>query len=128
MGFWELVVISVVALLVLGPDKLPTAIRSVTKFVRSVKQMSQSIKAEVSEELRIHELHENLRKAESQGLDNISPALQKSVDELKAAASAVQQPYRKDDAPQSTPQNEINQTSTPTISSSSTDSAKKNNE
>jgi sec-independent protein translocase protein TatB len=39
-------------------------------------------------------LHENLRKAEEQGFKNLDPELQKSVDELKAAAQSVHQPYK----------------------------------
>ena len=48
MSFWELVVIAVVALLVLGPERLPGAIRSVSGFVRSVKQFGQQMQAELA--------------------------------------------------------------------------------
>lgn len=99
MGFWELVVISIVALIVLGPDKLPGAVRSVGKFIRSTKQLTNSIKAEVSEELRIHELHENLKKAEEKGLSELTPDLQASMEELKEAAESVRQPYKKSTPP-----------------------------
>ena len=68
MGFWEFVVISVVATIVLGPDKLPNAIRSVVKVKRQVTQMFQGFSNEVNEQLRVHELHENLKKAEQQGM------------------------------------------------------------
>lgn len=92
MGFWEFVVIAVVATIVLGPDKLPGALRSITKFKRQVSQMYQGFTSEVNEQLRVHELHENLKKAEQQGLDNLPPELQRSVDELKQAAASVNQP------------------------------------
>ena len=65
-------------------------------MVRGVKQTANGFKTEVEEQLRIHELHENLKKAEQQGLNDLDPTLQKSVDELKAAAASVQQPYKKD--------------------------------
>ncbi|CAI8206688.1 MAG: Sec-independent protein translocase protein TatB [Glaciecola sp. HTCC2999] len=96
IGFWELLVIGVMALVILGPERLPGALRSTMKVVRSVKQTATGFKSEVEEQLRIHELHENLKKAENQGLTGLNPELQKSVDELKAAAASVQQPYKKD--------------------------------
>lgn len=96
MGFWEFVVIAVVATIVLGPDKLPSAIRSVVKVKRQVTQMFQGFSNEVNEQLRVHELHENLKKAEQQGLDNLSPELQRSVDELKEAAASVNQPVKEE--------------------------------
>lgn len=92
MGFWEFVVISVVATIVLGPDKLPNAIRSVVKVKRQVTQMFQGFSNEVNEQLRVHELHENLKKAEQQGMENLSPELQRSMDELKQAAASVNEP------------------------------------
>jgi sec-independent protein translocase protein TatB len=95
IGFWELVLISVVALVVLGPERLPHAIRTVSRTINGAKRMANSVKDELSHELKIQELHENLRKAEQSGLANLSPELQESVDKLKAAAQEVQKPYAK---------------------------------
>jgi len=68
MSFWELVVIGVVALLVLGPEKLPGAIRSVTGFIAGVRQFGNQMKAELADEIRVHELHQKLKDAEEKGL------------------------------------------------------------
>lgn len=94
IGFWELLVIGIIALLVLGPERLPGAVRSTLKTIRSVRNMASGFKNEVEEQFRIHELHENLKKAEQQNLEKLSPELQQSVDELKAAAESVQNPYQ----------------------------------
>lgn len=96
IGFWELLLIAVMALLVLGPERLPGAIRSTAKTFRSIKGMATGFRQEVEEQLRVHELHENLKKAEQLDLKNLSPDLQKSVDELRDAAKSVQKPYQKD--------------------------------
>ena len=98
IGFWELTVIAVMGLIVLGPERLPTAIRSIRGWIKNIKQFSSSVQTELKEELRIHELHENLKKAEQQGLKNLAPELQESVDSLKAAAQDATRPYAKDAA------------------------------
>lgn len=95
IGFWELLVIGVLALLVLGPERLPGAIRSTLNTVRSVRSAASGFKQEMEHQLRVHELHENLKKAEQQGLENLSPELQKSMEELKQAAESVREPYKK---------------------------------
>ncbi len=95
IGFFEILVIGVLALLVLGPERLPGAIRSTLKTVRSVRNMASGFKQEVEHQLRVHELHENLKKAEQQGLKDLTPELQDSVNELKKAAESVQEPYKK---------------------------------
>lgn len=76
IGFWELVLIAIVALVVLGPERLPHAIRSVAKFVSAAKSMANSVKDELAHELKVQELQENLRKAEQMGMQNLSPELQ----------------------------------------------------
>lgn len=94
IGFWELIFIAVVALLVLGPDKMPSALRSVGRFVRSAKQMANGVKAELNHELRVHELHQQLKQAEEKGMKHLNDAEQAAVGELQDAAKEVNQPYQ----------------------------------
>ncbi|WP_240207317.1 Sec-independent protein translocase protein TatB [Vibrio sp. CyArs1] len=96
IGFWELVLISVVGLVVLGPERLPTAIRSVSRFISSAKAMANNVKDELSHELKVQELQENLKKAEKMGMEDLSPELKSSVEELKQAAQEVTRPYASD--------------------------------
>lgn len=93
MSFWELVVVGVVALLVLGPEKLPGAIRSVTGTIRSIRQFGHQMKSELSDELRVHELHEKLRQAEEKGLLGLSADEINALAELRQAAADVNNPY-----------------------------------
>lgn len=93
MSFWELVVIAVVALLVLGPERLPGAIRSVSGFVRSVKQFGQQMQSELNDELRVQELHDKLRQAEEKGLLNLTTEEKQAMTELRQAAADVTNPY-----------------------------------
>ncbi|WP_206486026.1 Sec-independent protein translocase protein TatB [Thalassotalea sp. G2M2-11] len=95
IGFWELLLISVIGLVVLGPERLPVAIRTVRSWISGVKNFSNSVKNELTEELRIHELHANLKKAEQSNLENLSPEVAESLKTLKEAADSVQHPYTK---------------------------------
>ncbi len=93
IGFLELLLIMIIGLVVLGPERLPTAIRTVRNWVRNVKSFSQNVQSEIKEELRVHELHENLKKAEQANMENLSPEIAQSVAELKEAADMVNRPY-----------------------------------
>jgi len=98
MGFWEFIVIVIVGTIVLGPDKLPGALRKLVQMKRKLSQMTQGLSAEVNEQLRIHELHQNLKEAEKNGLTGLSPEVQNSINELKDAARSVN-PNFIDDSP-----------------------------
>lgn len=95
IGFWELVVCALIALLVLGPERLPGALRALQRGVSSVRRFTSQIQSELSHELRVKELHEHLRQAEKLGMDNLPPELQRSLAELRGAAQQVQRPYAK---------------------------------
>jgi sec-independent protein translocase protein TatB len=97
IGFWELTLIGIMGLVVLGPERLPVAIRTIKSWVTGVRKFSDTVKAELSEELRVHELHANLKKAEQAGMTNLSPEIAESVKSLKEAAALVNEPFKKVD-------------------------------
>ncbi len=114
MSFWELVVIAVVALLVLGPERLPGAIRSVSGFIRNVKQFGQQMQAELNDELRVQELHDKLKQAEEKGLLNLTTEEMQAIAELRQATADVTNPYpptntttQAQQAAPATPQSEV---------------------
>ena len=96
IGFWELLLISIIGLVVLGPERLPVAIRTVRGWISGVRSFSNSVKSELTEELRIQELHSNLKKAEKSDLKNLSPEVAESVKSLQEAAKAMHHPYKKE--------------------------------
>lgn len=93
IGFWELLLISIIGLVVLGPERLPVAIRTVRGWISGVKNFSHSVKTELTEELRIQELHANLKKAEESNLENLSPEVAESLKTLQEAAKSVHHPF-----------------------------------
>lgn len=95
IGFWELILIAVVGLVVLGPERLPVAIRNVSRFISSARKMASSVRDELEQELKLQELKDNLQKAEQMQMKNLSPEIQQSIDELKKAAQDVTHPYGK---------------------------------
>ncbi len=58
IGFTELLLISIVAILFLGPDKLPSAMIEIAKFIKSVKKTVGEAKSSLEEEMKIADLKE----------------------------------------------------------------------
>lgn len=75
IGFLELFVIGIIALLVLGPERLPRAARTVGLWVGKAKQGFNSIKQEIDRELNVQELQKQLdeHKAKVEQKLNIDP-------------------------------------------------------
>ncbi len=60
IGFPELLLVSVVALLVIGPDKLPGTIRTISLWLSRMRRSLATIKAELEAELGADEIREQL--------------------------------------------------------------------
>ncbi len=63
VSFVELAVIALVALLVLGPEKLPRAARTVGFWLRKARQSWYSVRAELERELAAEEMKRSVQEA-----------------------------------------------------------------
>lgn len=97
VGFWELILIAIMGLVILGPERLPVAIRTLRGWISGARKFSDTVKSELTEELRVHELHANLKKAEQSNLQNLSPEVAESLKSLREAADSVAEPFKKVD-------------------------------
>ena len=56
IGFTELLLVGLVALVVLGPERLPGAVRTASLWIGRIKRSFNSIKAEVEREIGADEI------------------------------------------------------------------------
>lgn len=91
IGFAELMLVFIVGLIVLGPQRMPIAIRTVMGWVRTIRGLAHSVQTELAQELKLQELQESIKKAEALNISNLSPELSKTVEELKQSAQKMQE-------------------------------------
>ena len=60
IGFPELLLVSVVALLVIGPDKLPETVRTIALWIGRIKRGLSDIKADIEKEIGADEIRRQL--------------------------------------------------------------------
>ncbi len=90
IGFTELLLVGIVALIVVGPERLPGLIRTTLRYVRQIKTSFSHLRSEVEREFDIDEFKEEFIEGKRSlskvvGYDD----LQESLDELKEEADAV---------------------------------------
>ncbi len=61
IGFWELVMVGVVAMIVVGPERLPGLARTAGLWLGKARRMIAEVKAEVDRELHLEEIKQTLR-------------------------------------------------------------------
>lgn len=84
IGFWEIVLIFVIALVVVGPERLPGLVRTVGLWVGKARRIVSEVKDEVERELRVEELKRSIRQQE--GIDEIK----RLADRVKSINSEIQ--------------------------------------
>ena len=84
VGFWELMLIGLVALVVIGPERLPGVARTVGKWVGKGKRMLTDVKAEIDQELKAEELKRIVEvQKQNKPLQEIIETASESVNEIK---------------------------------------------
>ncbi|EDN65377.1 twin-arginine translocation protein TatB [Beggiatoa sp. PS] len=86
IGFWELCLIAVIALLVFGPEKLPGAARSTGLWIGRIRRMISSVKQDIDRELHLQEIQESVKKSD-QNVHQFLEDTKSRLDELKKPIS-----------------------------------------
>ena len=82
MSFGEILIIAVIAILFLGPEKLPDAMVKIAKFFKSFKRSINEAKDTIEQEMHIAELKEDAISYKKQ--------LEDSVNEVKKEVNIVE--------------------------------------
>lgn len=96
MGLSEIFFIIVIAILFLGPDKLPDAMVQIAKFFKTIKRTVYDAKSSLEEELKVSELKEEAFKYKkqldeaTQQLERIRSADLTTLDDLTNTVDEVQ--------------------------------------
>lgn len=86
VGMMELLCFAIVALLVLGPEKLPEAARFAAKWYGKVKRFINSVQNEVDRELKLSEFRQEIQK-EIERMTELEQRLQKQLDSFSQSTS-----------------------------------------
>lgn len=104
VGFSELLLLAVVALVVLGPEKLPHAARMAGAWVGRIRRTLISVQADIENEVAAAEMRERIRKEMEKaraatGLDEVAHEIKSDIEgtarEVKSAVSSDTSPSEK---------------------------------
>lgn len=98
IGTSELVVIFIVALLVLGPDKVPKYAKKAGKFLSSIKVYADKLSEDINESIvePLEEVQKPLRKA-VEPLKDISNDISKPIKDIKQSVNDIGKPQKKEE-------------------------------
>lgn len=84
IGFFELILIGIVALLVIGPERLPGVARQAGMWVGKMRGFVASVKEDIDQELKADELKKIMKQhADSNSIHEIIEETKDAVDKAK---------------------------------------------
>jgi sec-independent protein translocase protein TatB len=103
IGFPELLLVSVIALVVIGPEKLPETIRTLSLWLGRLKRSLATIKSEIEAEIGADDIRRQLRdESVLQGIEETKGQLEEIIDtarnDLTAISRSVTSDSRLEDA------------------------------
>ncbi len=90
VGFFELTLIAVIALIVVGPERLPKLARTAGMWLGRGRRMISSVKADIDREIRADELRRTLEEQKKNNpLHTIIEETKQDFEKVKSDAEAV---------------------------------------
>ena len=87
IGFTELMVIGVVALIVIGPEKLPRVARTVGHLAGRLQRYVADVKADINREIELDELRK-MRDSMQQAASNFETSVQSELNKTEASSTS----------------------------------------
>ncbi|KAF0669396.1 hypothetical protein L244_01610, partial [Salmonella enterica subsp. enterica serovar Worthington str. BCH-3194] len=73
IGFSELLLVFVIGLIVLGPQRLPVAVKTVAGWIRALRSLATTVQNELTQELKLQEFQDSLKNCRK-GSQRANPA------------------------------------------------------
>lgn len=89
ISFMELLVISIVALIVIGPERLPAVARTVGHLYGRCRNFVYNIRTDIHNEMRMEEL-KKMQSSVQETVQSIEDSVQQGVDRLKTTMTDTQ--------------------------------------
>jgi len=83
-GFWEIAIIGIITLIVVGPERMPSLARKAGIYAGKLNKFVKKIKFDIDEELKVDELKEQL------SIKNEESVLSQAVDDVKTSVEQYQ--------------------------------------
>jgi|TARA_B110000977_G_scaffold58160_1_gene79077 sec-independent protein translocase protein TatB len=92
IGFSELLVIATVALIVMGPERLPQTVRSISLWIGRFKQMLASARKDFEEEVGMDDIRQQLHNEKiMRDLSQTKQDLQQTLDATALEAASIEE-------------------------------------
>jgi len=92
IGFFEIIIIAIIALLVIGPERLPHAARMAGTWIGKIRRTVLSVKEELEQEVNLHEMKKRVEEQlmKDASLNDLKEAIEQSQELISGESTRKQ--------------------------------------
>lgn len=106
ISFMELLIISMIALIVIGPERLPVVARTIGHLYGRCRNFMYGIRTDIHNEMRMEEL-KKMQSSVQDTVDSLESSVQQSVEQLKTTITNDVQTEKKSPKDLAAPQSQL---------------------
>lgn len=103
IGFFEICLIGIIALLVIGPEKLPRAARTAGLWIGKARGVVRTVKYDIDEQIRAEELKESLAKVQANIKNDVSESFESVEESFKDLQTDIQETVNSEEKKEASP-------------------------
>jgi len=84
-GFWEIAIIGVITLIVVGPERMPSLARKAGLYFGKLNRFFNKVKSDINEELKMDEIKEQM------SMDDEKIILSEATEDIQSSADSLKQ-------------------------------------
>jgi len=92
IGFFEICLIGIIALLVIGPEKLPRVARTTGLWLGKARGMVKTVKYEIDEQIRVEELKQSMERAKSTLDNSVTESIKEAESSFEDIQNQIEEP------------------------------------
>lgn len=90
IGFMELLLVAIVALVVIGPERMPETIRAALSFIRTIKRSLHNARVEIEHEMGVDDIRRDIHNEEIlRNLNMSQTAIDTALKETQTTAQQI---------------------------------------
>ncbi|MEL6722471.1 MAG: Sec-independent protein translocase protein TatB [Pseudomonadota bacterium] len=89
IGLFELIVVAIIALLVVGPERVPYLVRSVIGWVQRIKRFIGSVQQDIERDIQAEDLRQMAYQTRSSDGQSVTKAIKDTIETTKNTLNTI---------------------------------------
>ncbi len=89
IGLFELITVAVIALLVVGPERMPYLVRTVISWIQRIKRFIGSVQQDIERDIQAEDIRQMMHQPRPSGGQNITETVKDTIETTKDTIDTI---------------------------------------